>query len=153
MNDPHAATDAAFSDRRRPARSSRCCRRAPGGSASDCPRRGGNGLAARRRSGERHHVDLRIAHQGLADVGAARQNAEQAVGQTRFFEDPASVTPPDTDVRGSGFKITALPSASAGATARMDRISGKLNGEMTTTPTGTRRDMLRIGSRVRSSSP
>ena len=66
----------------------------------------------------------------------------------------ASVTPPETDVRGSGFRITALPSARAGATARMDRINGKLNGEMTpTTPTGTRRDMLRIGSRVRSSSP
>ena len=75
-------------------------------------------------------------------------------GRPASWKIRASVTPPDTDVRGSGFKITALPSASAGATARIDRISGKLNGEITpTTPTGTLLDMLRIGSRDRWSSP
>ena len=50
------------------------------------------------------------------------------------------VTPPQTAVRGSGLSSTALPRASAGATARMERISGKLNGAITdTTPTGRRR--------------
>ena len=48
-----------------------------------------------------------------------------------------------TGVCGSGLSSTALPSASAGATARVDRISGKLNGEITpTTPWGTRRAKL-----------
>ena len=47
-------------------------------------------------------------------------------------------TPPVITVRGSGLSSTALPRASAGATARMPRISGTLNGEITpTTPTGT----------------
>ena len=51
----------------------------------------------------------------------------------------ASTTPPETAVRGSGLRMTALPRASAGATERMARIWGKLNGAMTpTTPTGTR---------------
>ncbi len=66
----------------------------------------------------------------------------------------ASTTPPHTAVRGSGFSTTALPSASAGATERMARICGKLNGEMTpTTPTGTRSAQLRCGDSVGSSSP
>jgi hypothetical protein len=47
---------------------------------------------------------------------------------------------------------TALPSASAGATDRIDRISGTLNGEITpTTPTGTRRSIDSRGSLVGSS--
>ena len=47
-------------------------------------------------------------------------------------------------VRRSGFRITALPVASAGETARMLRMSGKLNGDITpTTPCGTRRAILR----------
>ena len=46
--------------------------------------------------------------------------------------------PPLTAVRGSGLSSTALPSASAGATARIDRIVGTLNGAITpTTPTGS----------------
>ena len=54
-------------------------------------------------------------------------------------------TPPVTTVRGSGLSSTALPRASAGATERMLRISGTLNGEITaTTPAGTR---LAIDSR------
>ncbi len=66
----------------------------------------------------------------------------------------ARATPPATAVRGSGLRTTALPRASAGATARIDRMSGKLNGEMTpTTPIGTRRVMLRCGSSVGRSSP
>jgi hypothetical protein len=52
----------------------------------------------------------------------------------------ASMKPPLTGVFGSGFSTTALPSASAGATARLERMSGALNGEITpTTPCGTRR--------------
>ena len=55
----------------------------------------------------------------------------------------ASTTPPHTAVRGSGLSSTALPSASAGATERIDRIRGALNGAMTpTTPTGIRRARL-----------
>ncbi len=66
----------------------------------------------------------------------------------------ARTTPPHTAVRGSGLSSTALPRASAGATDRMDRISGKLNGEITaTTPTGTRRSTLSRGCGVRSNSP
>ena len=57
-------------------------------------------------------------------------------------------------MRGSGLRITALPSARAGATARIDRIVGTLNGEMTpTTPTGTRRDIDSRGLEERRSSP
>ena len=57
-------------------------------------------------------------------------------------------------VRGSGLRMTALPSASAGATDRMDRMPGKLNGEITpTTPTGTRRATDRRGLTERSISP
>ena len=52
----------------------------------------------------------------------------------------ANIAPPEIAVRGSGLRITALPSASAGATARMARIVGTLNGAITpTTPAGTRR--------------
>ncbi len=52
----------------------------------------------------------------------------------------AMMKPPLTGVRVSGLSTTALPNASAGATARRLRISGKLNGEITpTTPCGTRR--------------
>ncbi len=66
----------------------------------------------------------------------------------------ASTAPPLTAVRGSGFSRTALPSARAGATARIDRIVGTLKGAITpTTPTGTRRAMLSRGSEERSSSP
>ena len=53
-------------------------------------------------------------------------------------------------MRGSGLSTTALPRASAGATERIDRISGKLNGAITpTTPAGRRRARLSRGSRGR----
>lgn len=42
----------------------------------------------------------------------------------------ASTTPPETAVRGSCFRITALPKAGAGATARMDSTMGTLNGDV-----------------------
>jgi hypothetical protein len=52
----------------------------------------------------------------------------------------ANTTPPHTAVRGSGLRTTQLPRASAGATDRIDRMIGALNGEITpTTPTGSRR--------------
>ena len=66
----------------------------------------------------------------------------------------ASTVPPVTAVRGSGLSSTALPSASAGATERMPRMIGTLNGEMTdTTPAGMRRAMDRRGCSDGSSSP
>jgi hypothetical protein len=53
-----------------------------------------------------------------------------------------------------GLRTTALPSASAGAIARIARIVGTLNGAMTpTTPAGTRRAKDSRGAPVRSSSP
>jgi hypothetical protein len=65
---------------------------------------------------------------------------QHAVGQPRLSEHPRDRKPPLTGVRTSGLSTTALPSASAGATERIDRISGTLNGEITpTTPTGTLR--------------
>ena len=64
------------------------------------------------------------------------------------------ITPPVTGVRGSGLRITALPSARAGATERMERISGKLKGEITpTTPAGTRRAKDQCASSEVSTSP
>lgn len=61
-------------------------------------------------------------------------------GRPASAKTAASARPPQTAVRGSGFSTTPLPSASAGATERIERISGALKGEMTpTTPTGTRR--------------
>jgi acyl-CoA reductase-like NAD-dependent aldehyde dehydrogenase len=55
---------------------------------------------------------------------------------------------------GSGLSTTELPSASAGATERIERICGKLNGAMTpTTPTGTRSAKLSRGFSLGSSSP
>ena len=51
--------------------------------------------------------------------------------------------PPVMTVRGSGLSTTALPVASDGPTARIDKMSGKLNGEMMPmTPRGMRRAML-----------
>ncbi len=62
--------------------------------------------------------------------------------------------PPLTAVRGSGLSSTALPRARAGATARMARMVGTLNGAITpTTPTGSRRARLSRGWAERSSSP
>src|ERR687891_1515405 len=53
-------------------------------------------------------------------------------------------TPPLTGVLGSALRITAFPSASAGPTERAGSTSGKFHGQITpTTPTGTRRAMLR----------
>jgi hypothetical protein len=49
---------------------------------------------------------------------------------------------------------TALPSASAGAMARIERTMGTLNGAMTpTTPTGNRRAKLSLGNGVLRTSP
>jgi len=75
-------------------------------------------------------------------------------GRPASSNSAANSAPPLTAVRGSGLSSTALPSASAGATARMPRIVGTLNGEITpTTPTGTRRAIDSRGSAERSSSP
>ena len=80
--------------------------------------------------------------------------ANRPVGRPASSKMRARATPPHTAVRGSGFKMTALPSASAGATARIERMSGALNGEITpTTPTGTRRANDRWGASVRRISP
>jgi hypothetical protein len=67
----------------------------------------------------------------------------------------ATRAPPDTGVCTSGLSMTALPRASAGATARTDRISGKFHGLITpTTPSGTRRAIdSRPGSLAGSSCP
>ena len=55
----------------------------------------------------------------------------------------ASTMPPLIGVSGDGFSTTALPSASAGATTRMPRMSGKFHGVIApTTPRGIRSAML-----------
>ena len=38
-------------------------------------------------AGERDHADARVGDQRLADIGAARQHVQQAVGQARLLED------------------------------------------------------------------
>jgi hypothetical protein len=51
----------------------------------------------------------------------------------------ASSRPPVTGVSPAGLSTTALPTASAGATDRLDSCIGKFHGEITaTTPTGSR---------------
>jgi hypothetical protein len=66
----------------------------------------------------------------------------------------AIATPPATAVRVSGLRITALPSARAGATERIASTCGKLNGAMTpVTPTGTRMAIDSRGFSDGSSSP
>ena len=79
-----------------------------------------------RRPGERHELHARVGDERLADIGAAGQHGEQAGGQARLLEDARQGHAPHTAVRGSGFKMTALPSASAGATARIERMSGRV---------------------------
>ncbi len=79
----------------------------------------------------------------------SRPSGSPASANTR-----AIAKPPLTGVRTSGLSTTALPSASAGATERIERISGTLNGEITpTTPTGTRRSSDSRGSAVGRISP
>ena len=67
----------------------------------------------------------------------------------------ATRMPPETGVCTSGLRMTALPRASAGATARTDRICGKFHGLITpTTPSGIRRAIdSRPGSLVGSRWP
>ena len=51
----------------------------------------------------------------------------------------ASSRPPVTGVSPAGLRTTALPTASAGATDRLDRCMGTFHGLITaTTPTGRR---------------
>src|SRR5699024_8011199 len=77
-----------------------------------------------------------------------------SVGRPASSSMRAIITPPDTEVRGSGLSNTALPKPSAGTTERMDKINGKVNGEITdTTPAGRRRALDHRGSSVRSTSP
>ena len=61
------------------------------------------------RAGERHHVHVRVGHQRLADVGAADDDLEQALGQARFAEDRLEHRAAADGVCGSGFRTTALP--------------------------------------------
>ena len=66
----------------------------------------------------------------------------------------AMIVPPVTAVRGSGLSRTAFPSASAGATDRMPRMMGTLNGEITaTTPAGTCRAIDSRGCSLGSTCP
>ena len=101
--------------------------------------------SGRRRAGEGDHLHARIGAQGLARLRAARQHGQETrrqPGVRRSASD--SMKPPVTGVCASGLSTTALPTDRAGATERMERMSGKLNGEITPmTPSGTRLAMLR----------
>ncbi|MDH6286977.1 hypothetical protein M2275_001880 [Rhodococcus opacus] len=119
----------------------------PSGQLADCP-------ARRSGAGEGDHPNVGMRHQGFIGVGAAGKYAQQTLGETGLLEDPGEHDPPQSAVRGSGLRTTALPSASAGATALIDRMIGKLNGAIThTTPTGIRREVLNLGCSERSTSP
>ena len=53
--------------------------------------------------------------------------------------------PPETGVSSDGFSTTVLPTASATAKPRDDKISGKFHGEITeTTPSGSRTTRLSL---------
>ena len=80
-------------------------------------------------------------HHRLADVGAAGQHLQHAGGQAGLLEDAG-----DRDAAGDRGARVGLEDArrcrarAPGATDRMPRMIGTLNGEMTpTTPTGIRR--------------
>ncbi|CAM5286163.1 hypothetical protein SVIOM74S_04646 [Streptomyces violarus] len=79
--------------------------------------------------------------------GPPGSTCSRSCGRPAAAKTAARASPPQTAVRGSGLRTTALPRARAGATERMDRISGALNGEITpTTPAGTRRVYDRRGA-------
>jgi len=97
---------------------------------------------------------MRIGDQRFPGFGAAREHMQHTAGSPASSKIRAIATPPETAVRESGFSTTALPRASAGATDRIARISGTLNGEMTpTTPTGSRRTRLSLGFALGMTSP
>ena len=68
-------------------------------------------------------------------------------GRPAAANSSARISPPVIGVSGDGLSTTALPSASAGATTRMPRISGKFQGVSTPiTPRGMRSATLtRVG--------
>jgi hypothetical protein len=95
-----------------------------------------------------------MGHQRAAEVGAAGQDVQQPGGKPGIMQYAGQREPAGAGGAWSGLRMTALPSASAGATERMDSIPGKLNGEMTaTTPIGTCRAIDSRGLVDRSSSP
>ncbi len=68
-------------------------------------------------------------------------------GSPAAFSAAAMTKPPETGVCTSGLSTTVQPTASAGATERIERISGAFQGEITpTTPIGTRTAMLSTSS-------
>ena len=76
---------------------------------------------------------------------SATRSREQVTTLNTPFGMPASSStsaisrPPATGVSSDGLSTTALPTASATAKPRDERISGKFHGEITdTTPSGSR---------------
>ena len=120
--------------------SSRCTRlRWRGGELGDPP-------AGRAGAGERDDPDAWSATSAGPPRHRRAARAAGPRGRPASANTRAIANPPLTGVRTSGLSTTALPSASAGATERIDRISGTLNGEITpTTPTGTRLQQAQPG--------
>ena len=92
------------------------------------------------RAGKGDHRDVGIDAERLARLGAAGQNLQHTLGQARFLEQPR-----DDEAAGErGARIRLEHDSVAGGERRadrpLDRMSGKLNGEMMPiTPRGTRR--------------
>jgi hypothetical protein len=96
--------------------------------------------AGSRRSGRGDERNIGVGHQLAPDLLPARKHMQHLRRQPASSNTRASRTPPQTAVRGSGLSTTALPTANAGATERIESISGALNGAITpTTPTALRR--------------
>src|SRR5688572_18725327 len=77
-----------------------------------------------RRAGERDDAHVWVGDHRLTDVGAARQDVEQAAGQARLLEDPGDRDAGAHSNSRIGLQSTALPSASARAIERRTRIRG-----------------------------
>ena len=71
-----------------------------------------------------------------------RTTCSRPSGRPASRKTASNIAPPQTGVCGSGLRITALPTASAGATTRMPSTDGEFQGVIAPiTPAGTRRSI------------
>ena len=85
------------------------------------------------RPGEGDDGNIGVGDEFSSDVAATGKDVEDIVGRPASSSRRAKATPPQTAVRGSGLSTTALPTASAGASARAASMRGALKGAMTPT--------------------
>ena len=108
----------------------------------------GDLAAGPRRAGEVHHRDAGMGDEPWPTSTPPGTTCSSPAGRPAAANTSARIRPPVIGVSGDGLSTTALPSASAGASTRMPRISGKFHGVSTpTTPRGMRSATLtRVGS-------